>query len=167
MNTFLKKFAFAVGVLIITTAIFVLVTEDHELKEEVFNRSLKLLGEQLLAMVPDDSNAQSVADSWQDFSAKALKGEVPQEKVREIAVSIMNASNADEAWTSEDAKVILNLAMPEPADAATPEPLNEFRIFDEAGIGMVSVPKSPVIQDESNIVIVNSPPPPPHACCFT
>ena len=77
MQAVIKNIAIAMGVLIISAGIFYAVSDDSELKElkeDVFNHSLKLLGSQLLAMIPNDDHSGEVAQRWEIFQEKALKG---------------------------------------------------------------------------------------------
>lgn len=123
MGKIAKNAAFLVGVLVISSAIFYLVSEDGELKDNLLERSLKLLGEQLLARLPDNEGRELVAKKWQSFSEKAVNGEIPSDQVERVAVGILNASNSDQTFSLDDADVIMSLAQNdlEPMEMRSPK----------------------------------------------
>jgi hypothetical protein len=113
MTKIIKNLAIMVGVLVLSTAIYFLVSENQQLREGVFNRSLRLLGEQLITLLPEENDRQLVAEKWQGIISKANEGEIPPEQVERLAVGILNASNLDRDFTVNDAELILNLALPD------------------------------------------------------
>lgn len=114
MQTVIKNIAVAIGVLIISAGIFYAVSDDRELKElkeDVFNHSLKLLGSQLLAMVANEDHSREVAQRWEIFQERALKGELAPGKIEQVAINILNARNTHEKLSSLDAKMLLDFSM--------------------------------------------------------
>lgn len=105
-----------IGVLAISSGIFFLMYENQEVKEDVFKRSLRLLGEQLLSMLPEGEERAAVAEKWQEFANVAEKGEVPLERVERVAIGILNASNLDTALSTREAEDILALAFVDPSE---------------------------------------------------
>ncbi|MFQ5603487.1 MAG: hypothetical protein ACE5HS_09495 [bacterium] len=124
MTNFLTKLFVVAGVLVISTIIFLLMSENQALKEDILNRSLRLLGEQFILLVPAPQDKSMVYKKWQDFTEKVRKGQVPTQKVERVAVSILNASNLNKNFSREDAETILQLAFNEspiiPLEASAP-----------------------------------------------
>jgi hypothetical protein len=108
---FIKNAAIVLGVLVVSTGIFFLVSADNQLKDNVLDRSLKLLGNQLISMIPERAEQEKLKDKWAEFSKKAQSGELPQENVERVAVGILNASNHEGELSSQDAETMLNIAM--------------------------------------------------------
>jgi len=102
------------GVLLLSLMIFFLISDDKELKQDVYDHALNLLGEQLLAVLPDDAPAAEVSEKWERFSEQAQRGEVPPEQVERVAVSILNASNAEEKLSPDEVNMMLDIAIATP-----------------------------------------------------
>lgn len=118
VGTILKNAAVVVGVLFLSTIIYFAVSEDsRQIRDDVFQRSLNLLGQQLLSLLPDGSERDIIAGKWQGLVERANRGEVPPEQVERIAVGILNASNLDKQISVEDAEIILDLAFEESVPA--------------------------------------------------
>jgi len=112
-----KNLAVLVGVLVLSTAIYLLVSENRQLKQDVLERSLSLLGEQLLALIPQGQARETVAVKWQGLVEGVNKGEIAPEQVERVAVGILNASNLDKQISGEEAEIIINMAfVPSPMD---------------------------------------------------
>ncbi|MFQ6113393.1 MAG: hypothetical protein ACE5NG_04795 [bacterium] len=89
MYKLLNNLVVVIGVFVISSGIFFLMYENQAVKEEVFGRSLQLLGEQLLSMVPEGEGKAAVAEKWQKFTSIAEKGEVPPERIERVAIGIL------------------------------------------------------------------------------
>ena len=59
-------------------------------------------------MIPEPEEQKKLKDKWAEFSKKAQSGELPQESVECVAVGILNVSNRESEFSSEDA---VNIAM--------------------------------------------------------
>lgn len=110
----LKNVGFFLVTIIITAAIFWLVFIDKESKQDVLEYSLGLLGEKLMAMVPDTPDKKPVEELYADFFEKAKKKEVVPEKIEHVAAMILNLSNVDTVITAKEAEAILKLSLAEP-----------------------------------------------------
>ena len=135
MTNFLKNIVVVIGVLAISAGIFVLVTGDKELKEDILSSSLRGLGNQLIQLIPEakSEEQENLKAKWDEFSHKAQKGEIPADKVESVAVGILNASNLDENFSVEDAEVILNFALPNEEEATTTWEADEVHASAEEG----------------------------------
>jgi hypothetical protein len=100
------------------------------------NQYAELLGNKLLAMVPEGSGKENLAQQYQEFLEKVKKREVEPERVERVAAGILNASNAAEMLTPKQGEAILHLAFyTPPADstnvAAAVNPLPETPAMEE------------------------------------
>lgn len=110
MKKLFKNVAYIFGVLVITSGIFFFVSNDQELKGDVFNHSLDLLGKQLLEVLPNSNEREVIQARWQNFSERARNGHVAPDKVERVAIAILNARNMEEQLSLEEAEVIIDLA---------------------------------------------------------
>ncbi|MGH7597357.1 MAG: hypothetical protein ACREOI_13475 [bacterium] len=81
------KFA---GALLVTTAIFFLMSPEEKIDNEVLNASMEFLGSKLLAMVPQDQKPH-VEKEFEAFREQTRNGEVSNEQFEGVAVAILNA----------------------------------------------------------------------------
>ncbi len=133
MGNIFKNAAVVLGVLLLSTLIYFVVSDNQQLKEDVFDRSLNLLGQQLLALLPDDQQREVVAAKWKKVIDRVDRGEVQPEQVERMAVGILNASNLDDQISIEEADMILNLAYEDPdvlVNSDFPAPPSPQKAFD-------------------------------------
>ena len=128
MGNFLKNGAILAGVLLLSTMIYFAVSDNQRIKEDVFNRSLQLLGQQLVSLLPDGQERGIVTAKWERLVDGVNKGEIPPEQVERVAVGILNASNLEKQLSVDDAEILINLAFesPEPASFETFEPMQQL-----------------------------------------
>lgn len=81
------KFA---GALIVTTAIFFLLSPEEKIDDHVVNASMEFLGSKLLAMVPQDQKPQ-VEKEFESFREQTRNGKVSNAQFEGVAVAILNA----------------------------------------------------------------------------
>ncbi len=81
------KFA---GALIVTTAIFFLLSPEEKIDDHVVNAAMEFLGSKLLAMVPQDQKPQ-VEKEFESFREQTRNGKVSNEHFEGVAVAILNA----------------------------------------------------------------------------
>ncbi len=74
------------------------------------NRYVNLLGNQLLAMVPEGAGKESLAQVYRDFMEKVANREVPPERVERVAAGILNLANREKVITPEQARAVIRLA---------------------------------------------------------
>jgi len=140
LNT-LKKIGFFVVTIIITTGIVWLVFLDKESKRDVLDYSLGLLGEKLMAMVPEGSDRASVQEVYNKFMTQAKQQEVAPEQIETVAANILNVSNMEGTITSEQAKALLEVSLSKPVkiERGVPDSI-EFLVTTETSPVMVIPP---------------------------
>lgn len=114
MGKALKKIGFFVVTLIITAGIYWLVFLDKESKGDVLEYSLSLLGDKLMAMVPEGADKGSVKKLYENFVKQATAKEVAPEQVELVAASILNLSNLDTTLSPEQVEAVLKFSIEAP-----------------------------------------------------
>ncbi len=110
----LKNIGFFLVTIILTAAIFWLVFIDKESKQNVLEYSLGLLGEKLMAMMPDSADTKPIQALYEDFVEKAKNKEVPPYRIENVAATILNLSNIDTIVTPREAEAMIKLSLAEP-----------------------------------------------------
>ena len=110
----LKKLGFFVVTLILTAAIFWLLFMDKESKSDALDYTLGLLGEKLVAMIPDESGRKPVEERFANFVKQAKEQKVSPEQVEHVAANILNLSNAKTKLTSEQAEAVMDFSLAAP-----------------------------------------------------
>ncbi len=100
------------------------------------NQYAELLGEKLLAMVPEGSEKETLANDYQEFLEKVKNREVEPEKVERVAANILNATNANKTLTPKQAEAVLKTAfiIPEVDSFETVikvKPVPEAKVFEK------------------------------------
>lgn len=149
MQNVIRNVFVGAGVLLLSAAIFFLISDDQGLKQDVYDHALNLLGKQLLAVLPEDAPAAEVTEKWERFSEQAMRGEVPPEQVERVAVSILNASNADEKLSPAEVNMMLDIAVAGPRIIA-------MKSDGTGAMASVSVSTAPRAEQPGQ-----APPPPP------
>lgn len=80
------------------------------LKQENIDHYIGLLGEKLLAMVPESSEKRTLESMFKTFEKKVEEKQVAPEQVEKIAADIMNITNITDSLSFEEAEAILNIA---------------------------------------------------------
>lgn len=147
MSKALKNIGFFLVTIVLTAVIFWLVFIDKESKQDVLEYSLGLLGEKLMAMVPDSEDKQPVQALYDDFVTKAKNKEVSPDRIENVAATILNLSNIDTVVTPQEAEAIIKFSLAAPVKIE--------RVYPES----VSVG---VTEREPQFVVVAPPLPPKH-----
>ena len=114
MGKALKNIGFFLVTITITGVIFWLVFLDKESKNDVLEYSLNLLGDKLMAMVPENSDKSSVKNLYDNFVKQATAKEMAPEQVEYVAANIFNLSNLDTMLTPEQAEAVLKYSLEAP-----------------------------------------------------
>ena len=114
MKKALKNIGFFFVTIALTAFIFWLVFLDKESKNDVLEYSLTLLGDKLMAMVPDNSDKSSVKNLYDNFVKQAAAKEVAPEQVEYVAANIFNLSNLDTTLSAEQAEAVLKYSLEAP-----------------------------------------------------
>jgi hypothetical protein len=110
----LKKLGFFVITLVLTAFIFWLIFMDKQSKTDALDYTLGLLGDKLVAMIPNESGRKSVQEKFGDFVKQAKEQKVSPEQVEHVAANILNLSNAETELTSEQAEAVMDLSLATP-----------------------------------------------------
>ncbi len=114
MGKALKNIGFFLVTVAITAVIFWLVFLDKESKGDVLEYSLNLLGDKLMAMVPENSDKSSVKNLYDSFVKQAAAKEIAPEQVEYVAANIFNLSNLDTMLTPEQVQAVLKYSLEAP-----------------------------------------------------
>lgn len=114
MSKALKNIGFFLVTIVLTALIFWLVFIDKESKQDVLEYSLGLLGQKLMAMMPDSSDTKPVLALYEDFVERAKNKEVPPDKIENVAATILNLSNIDTVVTPMEAEAIIKFSLADP-----------------------------------------------------
>lgn len=105
----LKKIGFFFLVLIISAGFYWLIFMDRATKQDTLESAMGLLGDKLMAMIPDSTEKKPVQALYDSFSQRAVQREMPPEQIEYVAASILNLSNTETMLTPEQVKTILNI----------------------------------------------------------
>jgi hypothetical protein len=117
-----RKIRFFLLVLIISAGIYLVFFAEKEVRQDVLEYSLNLMGNKLLAMVPDGVGKNKLTELYEGFKQKAKQGDVAPVQIENIAASILNVSNTETSLTPQQAEGVLRSAMmaPLPRISAAP-----------------------------------------------
>jgi|GEM_PF-1300509 len=118
MGRILRNIGFFLLVGVITLIIFLLVVQDQQVKNNVLDYTLNVLGGKLLAMVPEGTGKELVRERYESFVNQVKNREVTPAQVEQVAANILNASNVDHKMSPEEAVLILSVEAPVPIDSA-------------------------------------------------
>lgn len=116
MSKTLKKIGYLVATFALTAVIYWLVFVDSGSKQDLLEYSLNLLGKKLMAMMPDTSNAQSVAALYSDFMDRAKNKEIPPERVEFVAANILNLSKLNTVISPQEAELVIRWSLADPVE---------------------------------------------------
>ncbi len=115
-----RKIGFVLAALVISAAVYLTFYAEEEVKQNVLEYSLDLMGEKLLALVPDGTEKNKLNELYQSFKERATKGNVAPQQIESMAANILNTSNAETELTPQQAEGILRSAM------LAPTPISEL-----------------------------------------
>ncbi|MCH8957382.1 hypothetical protein IIA28_19020 [candidate division KSB1 bacterium] len=115
-----RKIGFVLAAIVISVAIYLTFYAEEEVKQSVLEYSLDLMGEKLLALVPDGTEKNKLTELYQDFKERATKGNVAPQQIESMAANILNTGNTETALTPQQAEGILRSAM------LAPTPISEL-----------------------------------------
>ena len=143
MRESFRKIGFVLAALVISVAVYLTFYAEEEVKQSVLEYSLDLMGEKLLALVPDGTEKNKLNELYQSFKERATKGNVAPQQIESMAANILNTSNAETELTPQQAEGILRSAM------LAPTPMSELP-YIELGSGetpqLASVSKPEILQ---------------------
>ncbi len=110
-----RKIRFFLLVLIISAGIYLVFFAEKEVRQDVFEYSLNLMGNKLFAMVPDGVGKNKLIELYDGFKQKAKQGNVASVQIENVAASILNVSNTETSLTPQQAEGVLRSAMMTPS----------------------------------------------------
>ena len=110
----LKKLGFFIVTLVLTAFIFWLIFMDKQSKTDALDYTLGLLGDKLVAMIPNESGRKSMQEKFGDFVKQAKEQKVSPEQVEHVAANILNLSNAETKLTTEQAQAVMDFSLATP-----------------------------------------------------
>lgn len=105
--TVLNKILVAIFVLLLSAGIFYLIVQDKQVKSDILKTTLKLFGDELLAMMPSGEQKQILREKYQTFLDKAEQDEIPPEQIEKVASVILNLTKTDTVITAAEAIVAM------------------------------------------------------------
>jgi len=84
-----RKIGFVLAALVISVAIYLTFYAEEEVKQNVLEYSLDLMGEKLLALVPDGTEKNKLNELYQSFKERATKGNVAPQQIESMAANIL------------------------------------------------------------------------------
>lgn len=78
-------------------------------KEDVLGYSLNLLGDKLMAMVPEEADRGAIKEMYAKFTEDVRDKQVPPEQVETIAANILNLSQSNAKLNADQVQAILYL----------------------------------------------------------
>jgi len=115
-----KNIGFFVVVIIITAGLYWGVYMDKESKQDTLNYALQLLGNDLMAKIPDSPQKAPVVQMFDDILKKTRNREIEQEQVEYLAANLLNIQNVDTTFTPEQVEAILRISLNSPLKIERP-----------------------------------------------
>ena len=81
-----------------------------DLRNNNFDQYLSLLGEKLLAMIPESSEKRTIENMFTDFKQDVKEKKITPEQVEQVAAGIMNITNMSDTVSVDEAQAILDIA---------------------------------------------------------
>ena len=98
-------------ILLILVASFVIYRLTVEVEKIDLTHAMELLGDKLLAMVPEGPEKEKLAEYYVEFLESVKKREVEPVRVERVAAGILNASNTRETLTADQAEAVIRFAI--------------------------------------------------------
>ncbi len=114
----LKRIMGGLIVLIISSTIFYLLLQDQEVKDDIMSSTLKLFGDELLAMVPEGEERDALEKRISEFITKVENRELTEDQVKMTFARGMNLQLAQEKPTLQEIEALWET----PEDTSRPQP---------------------------------------------
>lgn len=114
MGKTLKNIGFVLAVLVISFGIYWLLYVDRQSKGEALEYAMHLLGDDLMAMVPDGPAKDAVQQRFDEFTSDANEGHLSAEEVQMVSANILNLKNTASTITPDQAEAVLDLSLRTP-----------------------------------------------------
>ena len=138
----LKNIGFIFLVMVISIGIYWFLYLDQSENQDALDHALNILGEKLMAMVPEKEGREDVEITYKQFMEKADQQKVTPESIEKMAAQILNLSNEQRKLTPEQAKEIIRAS--QYAAALVPVGNNDYSVVStNPEIAKLPVPPSP------------------------
>ncbi|MEE4312701.1 MAG: hypothetical protein V2J62_12630, partial [candidate division KSB1 bacterium] len=114
MGKTLKNIGFILAVLVISFGIYWILYVDRDSKGETLEYAMHLLGDDLMAMVPEGPAKEVVKKRFDEFTRDANDGQFTAEEVQAVSANILNLKNATSTITPDQAGAVLDLSLRTP-----------------------------------------------------
>lgn len=125
MRERLRRIGFGLSIVLVLVLIYFMFYAEEGVQQSVFEHSLNLMGQTLLAMVPDGAGKAELARLYDDFKQSALQEEISPRQVELVAANILNLRARQEQLSAEQAERILLVAFQSGGTSASPAPPQE------------------------------------------
>jgi hypothetical protein len=99
------------AVLITSAGVYYVFYAEKEVQRNVLESALDLMGNKLIAMVPDGAEKDKISELYADLKQKTLQDNVAPERLEYIAANILNASNSQTSLTAQEAEQVISFKM--------------------------------------------------------
>lgn len=113
MNLF-KNLFIGIIVLGLSSGIFFLLVQDQEVKDNILASTLKVFANELLAMVPEGEQRQSISNTVDKFINKVQNKEIPETQVDMAVARILNMQMSDEKPSAKEIEAVLTQSLDAP-----------------------------------------------------
>jgi hypothetical protein len=115
----LRKIGLIPAVLIVFAGVyFIFFYAEKGIQKDVLEFSLNLMGEKLLALVPEGANREKIKELYDGFKQRAINGLVEPEQVETVAANILNVSNRKQPISPQQAEGIIRSGMMVPKSSS-------------------------------------------------
>ena len=101
-------------ILIVSAGIYWLVYLDKESKGDVLEYAMSLLGNDLMAMVPESIDKKEVRERYDELVSHAKQQKIEPAQLETLASNIMNLRNSQRTITPQQAEAILHFSTSTP-----------------------------------------------------
>ena len=101
----LKKAGFFLLVMLMSVGVYLIITDDADMRDSVLRKTLGLFGEELLAMVPEGPQKAKLEKQYADFMQRAEMRQISARQVEQVAAVILNMKNMQD---SVDAQIVID-----------------------------------------------------------
>ncbi|MBN1153452.1 hypothetical protein JXB12_00880 [candidate division KSB1 bacterium] len=107
MIKIIKNIGFFVLIILVSSALYWIIYVDQSSKQDSLDYVLNLFGNDLLAKVQEPDDKKIVQDRFEEFLRHTRDKRINPKTIEEIAVDIINISNAETTLTHGDAEKLL------------------------------------------------------------
>jgi len=99
----------------------------EQLQKDYLDQYINILGDKLLAMVPESSEKEALTDLFGQFRTQVEKKEISPEQVEKVAQDIYNLSNISDSISFAEASALIRVPELEKVPEPTPDDYKRWR----------------------------------------